>query len=35
MYGLVKGEECGRTRTNKEIKDMLYGEDTAKVIKSI
>jgi hypothetical protein len=35
MYGPVKGEECGRTRRNKEMKDMLYGEDTTKVIKSI
>jgi hypothetical protein len=35
MYGPVKGKECGRTRTNKEIKDMLHGEDTAEVIKSI
>jgi hypothetical protein len=35
MYGPVKGKECGRTRKNKEIKDMLYGEDTAEVIKSI
>jgi hypothetical protein len=35
MYGPVRGEECWSTRTNKEIKDMLYGDDKLDVHGSV